>query len=263
MKLNQDLALVKPTIFASVPRLYQRLYQTIKEKLDKLEGYKKTMADYAYNTKKYYLQNGGHVTHSIPYSLIIGLWDKMVFSKTKEAFGGRVRYMITASAPISGEILDFIKIVACCPVLEGYGQTESTGGSFLTHPSDPLSDHVGGPLSHTEFKLVDVPEMKYTSTDVDEQGRPQPRGEICFRGPSLFKGYYKEHEKTKEALDDEGWLHSGDVGVLLPNGSVKIVDRKKNIFKLSQGEYIAPEKLENIYMKVKGVQEAFVYGDSL
>lgn len=76
--------------------------------------------------------------------------------------------MITASAPISGEILDFLKIVTCCPVLEGYGQTESTGGSFLTHPSDPLSDHVGGPLSHTEFKLVDVPEMNYTSLDKDE-----------------------------------------------------------------------------------------------
>ena len=77
----------------------------------------------------------------------IGLWDKLVFNKTKEVFGGRVRFMVTASAPISGEILDFIKIVACCPVIEGYGQTESTGASFLTELFDPLSGHVGGPLS--------------------------------------------------------------------------------------------------------------------
>lgn len=78
--------------------------------------------------------------------------------------------MITASAPISGEILDFLKIVACCPVMEAYGQTESTGGSFITNPNDSISDHVGGPLSHTEFKLVDVVDMKYTNLDKNEKG---------------------------------------------------------------------------------------------
>jgi long-chain acyl-CoA synthetase len=76
--------------------------------------------------------------------------------------------MLTGSAPISAEIIDFIKIVACCPVIEGYGQTESTGGSFLTDPSDPFSGHVGGPLPNNEFKVIDVPEMNYFSTDKDE-----------------------------------------------------------------------------------------------
>lgn len=94
----------------------------------------------------------------------------MVFNRTKDAFGGRVRYLVSASAPLSGEIVDFLKIVVCCPFMEGYGSTETTGGSFMTHPNDPNSNHIGGPLSHTEFKLVDLPEMKYTSKDMDENG---------------------------------------------------------------------------------------------
>ena len=79
--------------------------------------------------------------------------------------------MLTASAPISGDILEFLKIVACCPVLEGYGQTESTGGSFLTDPTDGSSGHVGGPLAQNEFKIIDVPEMNYKSTDLNQQGQ--------------------------------------------------------------------------------------------
>lgn len=129
---------------------------------------------------------------------------------------------------------------------------------------DPKFGHVGGPSRCNEYKLIDVKEMKYTSKDVDEQGRLQPRGEILVRGSNVIPAYYKNDEKTAEAIDSDGWLHSGDIGMILPDShALKIIDRRKNIFKLNQGEYIAPEKLENCFKLNKYVGDIFVYGDSM
>lgn len=89
------------------------------------------------------------------------------------------------------------------------------------------------------------------------------QGEICVKGKNVFSGYYKDPERTAEAIDELGWHHTGDVGMWLPNGSLKIIDRRKHIFKLSQGEYIVPEKIENIYCRSKYVYQVFVYGESL
>jgi len=150
--------------------------------------------------------------------------------------------MVTGSAPIAADVLNALKVIFSAPIREGYGQTETSAPATLTHPFDPTSGHVGGPISSVKIRLRDIPEMEYLSTD-----KPYPRGEICFKGPSIFKGYFKAEDKTKEAFDEEGWLRSGDVGLVYPNGAVKIIDRAKNIFKLAQGEYIAPEKLENVY----------------
>jgi long-chain acyl-CoA synthetase len=106
--------------------------------------------------------------------------------------------------------------------------------AFLTHPEDNEIGHVGGPLPSLEYKLVDVPEMGYTSADVNEKGESEPRGEICVRGLNVFPGYYKNPEETQAAIDERGWLHSGDIGVRLAhNGALKIIDRKKNLFKLA------------------------------
>ena len=88
------------------------------------------------------------------------------------------------------------------------------------------------------------------------------RGEILIGGPNIFKGYYKDEEKTKAALDNDGWYHTGDIGIFESNGTLKVVDRVKNIFKLQQGEYIAPEKIENIYVRSKYVAQVFIYGNS-
>lgn len=99
--------------------------------------------------------------------------------------------MLTGAAPLSAEVCEFFKIAVGCPVLEGYGQTESTGASFTTLPVDPFGGHVGGPTIMNEIKLMDVPELGYTSEDKDAQGNNTPRGEVCFRGPNIMVGYYK------------------------------------------------------------------------
>lgn len=136
--------------------------------------------------------------------------------------------MVSASAPIDKQVLDFFKVCFCCPVVEGYGLTETSGGASISWPEDPLSGHVGGPLPCCKWRVRDVPEMQYTVND-----KPYPRGELQMKGSTIFSGYFKRPDKTAEAFDSEGWFCTGDVVMVYPNGSVRIIDRSKNIFKLS------------------------------
>ena len=155
--------------------------------------------------------------------------------------GGCVELIVTGSAPLSSDVFNFMKVVFSCPLREGYGQTETSGPATKTGLWDKQSGHVGGLLPCLKIRLRDIPEMNYLSSD------EYPRGEICFKGHNIFRGYFKEPEKNKEAFDEDGWLRSGDVGEIKPDGSITIIDRAKNLFKLSQGEYISPEKLEGVY----------------
>lgn len=253
-KLKEDLAILKPTLFASVPRLFNKFHDTIKAKSAELTGCKSGLYKRAEKSKLKAVEDGVYTST---------IYDALIFNKMKQVLGGNVRFMITASAPLSEPVKKFLKISFCCPFVEGYGQTEGCGGQFMTDFYDPRTDTVGGPLPMNEFKLIDVPEMKYLSTDKDEQGRLQPRGEILMRGFNIIPGYYKNDEKNAEAFDKEGWLRSGDIGMIIPGtNSLKVIDRRKNIFKLSHGEYIAPEKLEQIYKTTRGFTDIFVYGDS-
>lgn len=124
----------------------------------------------------------------------------------------------------------------------------------LTLPGDVSGGNVGVPMPCAEIKLVDVPELNYWAKN--------DQGEVCVRGPSMMRGYFKEPEKTRDAIDAKGWLHTGDIGQWDPQGRLKIIDRKKHIFKLAQGEYVAPEKIESVYQRHAAVTQIFVDGQS-
>lgn len=255
--LKDDLQIIKPTLFLSVPRLYNKFYDTIQSGIKKKSFIAQRLIKRATKTKLHNLQYKAEYTHT--------LYDKIIFNKMKSALGGNVRVMFTGSAPISEDVINFLKIAFSAPIYEGYGQTEGCGAQFSTMAYDGLAGHIGGPFMQNEFKLVDLPEMKYTSNDCNEKGELQPRGELWVRGPNVIPGYYKLDDKNKEAFTEDGWLQSGDVVMIVPpENRVKIIDRKKNIFKLSQGEYIAPDKLESVYKDAHElITEVCVYGDSL
>jgi long-chain acyl-CoA synthetase len=190
----------------------------------------------------------------------------LIFRKFKGLLGGKVRLIICGAAPIAPHILREFRCFFSCPVLEAYGMTETTGGGCMAFDVDPTPEGgVGAPNTECEVKLVSVPEMNYHADGKGrgEGGKVDPlRGEICFRGPCVTPGYFRAQELTKEAKSDDGWLHTGDVGELMANGGIKVIDRKKNIFKLAQGEYISAEKIEQTYLRAPAVGQVFLYGES-
>nr|AND95617.1 Long-chain acyl-CoA synthetase [Chromera velia] len=254
LKLVDDIQACKPTLFFSVPRLYARIYDKITSGVEAGSGLKKSLFNSALNAKLKAVRADGTTTHSF--------WDKIVFSKTKQALGGRVRYCLTGAAPMSADVQEFLKCCFCCPLFEGYGSTETVCCGGMTYARDPKVGTVGGPVPSVEAKILGIPEMNYSPSDLDHEGNPTPRGELLLRGPSVFKGYFQAPDKTAEALDEAGWYHTGDVVKIHPNGAFQIIDRAKNIFKLAQGEYIAPEKIENVYIQAPSAAQAFVHGTS-
>jgi len=169
-----------------VPRLYNKIYGKLQDKFKEAAGCKASLVNSAVTAKLAKIQSGGGYNHCF--------YDKVVFNKVKAMLGGRVKLMLTGSAPIDGKVLNFLKGCFCCPIVEGYGMTESCAGSFATYPMDPEIGHVGGPLQNVKVRLRDIPEMNYLHTDEN------PRGEVCFFGPGIMKGYFKNQEKTQEAF---------------------------------------------------------------
>uniref|UniRef100_A0A8C5LMN0 Arachidonate--CoA ligase n=1 Tax=Leptobrachium leishanense TaxID=445787 RepID=A0A8C5LMN0_9ANUR len=243
--LMDDLKALQPTIFPVVPRLLNRMFDRIFGQAN--TPVKRWMLEFASKRKEAELRSGIIRNDSF--------WDKIIFRKVQASLGGKVRLMITGAAPVSPTVLTFLRAALGCQFYEGYGQTECTAGCSLTIPGDWSAGHVGAPMPCNHMKLVDVEEMNYFAANGE--------GEVCVKGSNVFQGYLKDDEKTAEALDKDGWLHTGDVGKWLPNGTLKIIDRKKHIFKLAQGEYIAPEKIENVYTRSEPVVQVFVHGESL
>jgi len=163
--------------------------------------------------------------------------------------------VLSGAAPCPPYLIEFLRVVTGAIVIQGYGMTETAATISVTLPTDPNMGHVGPPVPNCEVKLRDVPELGYLSTD------KEPRGELLVRGPCVFRGYYKDDEATKECLTSDGWLCTGDVARWNPNGSLSIIDRRRNIFKLPQGEYVAAEKIEITLGKAPIVSQIWVYGN--
>lgn len=259
LKLIEDCVALRPSIFCAVPRLLNKIHDNVEIGMLSAGGLKSYLFRTALNTKLHNLSTSGDLN-----SL---LWDSLLFNKIKVALGlDKVRRLVSGGAPLSASTMNFFRILlgGSSSVHEGYGLTETTGGISLTS-SDDLSraGHVGGPLPVGEVCLSDVPDMGYFHTDVMHGDiRCDGRGEILVRGPNVFSGYYKNPLATSEVLTSDNWLRTGDIGLWQPNGQLAIIDRKKNLLKLSQGEYVAVEKVENVLGRASLVNQIFVHGDS-
>ncbi|TYJ50291.1 hypothetical protein E1A91_A01G196200v1 [Gossypium mustelinum] len=248
--LMDDIQELKPTAFCAVPRVYDRIYTGIVNKIASGGLIRNKLFQYAYNYKLRNMENG------FPQDKASPLLDKLVFDKVRQALGGKVRLMLSGAAPLPRHVEEFLRVSCCSNLSQGYGLTESCGGCF-TSLANVMSmiGTVGVPITTIEARLESVPEMGYDALS------SVPRGEICLRGNTLFSGYYKRQDLTDEVVID-GWFHTGDIGELQSDGSMKIIDRKKNIFKLSQGEYVAVENIENTYSRCPLIASIWVYGNS-
>lgn len=249
LKLIEDCQILKPSIFPAVPRILNRIamrMQAVKAEAS-LKG---LVFRLALGTKVARVQRDGYAHH--------WFWDLLLFNKLKAVLGGKVEYICSGAAPVVPDVLYMLRASFGCEVLEGWGLTETCGAGARSLPRDPTSAGTVGIVSNNaEVKLVDVPSLGYSTED-----KPNPRGELCVRGPSVFQEYYKEPGLTAQVKDADGWFHTGDVGEVDNQLRIKVIDRVKNVMKLSQGEYVAVEKVENGYATCPVIAQLFVYGQS-
>lgn len=241
-KIAENVQEVKPQVFVTVPRLLERIYDKILTKGKDLEGIKKDLFFWAVDLGlKYEFRGNG-----LKYYAQLKLADKLIFSKWREALGGRVEFIISGGAALQPRLARTFW-AAKMPVLEGYGLTETAPVIAVNRPKFP-DVHFGtvGPLLNSN----------------DQQVKIADDGEILFKGPNLMKGYYKDEAKTAEDIDKDGWFHTGDIGEFVDNKFLKITDRKKEIFKLSTGKYVAPQVVENVLKESFFIEQAMVVGEN-
>ena len=255
-RLLEDIQALKPTYICGVPRIFERIYKNIMDTISNKGSLYKKLFDKALAIKIYNYEKYGKLNHSF--------FDQIFFNKIKNIVGGNVAFMLSGSAAMKTDILQNLKVMVCCGFIQGYGQTEGAGTVFFNSLHDTIPGTIGGIENTAELKLVDLPQFNYFSTDINHENKlPEPRGEICFKG-LFFKGYFKNKAENNNIIDKDGWLHTGDVGMIsTKNGNcLKIIDRVKNLFKLSQGEFVAPDKVQTILISSKYIHQIFLDGES-
>ncbi|KAL7752811.1 long-chain fatty acid-CoA ligase [Sorochytrium milnesiophthora] len=244
-----DIKTLRPTVMAGVPAVWDGIRKGVAGQISKMSGVASLAFNAAYGIKRM------SVFGSLP-SFFGSVADRLVLRKVQEQTGGRLRLTVSGGAPISEETQTFMSTVIC-PMIQGYGLTETCGPAALFVPgTGPMAlGNVGAPLASSEFKLVNAPDTPYSISTTP------PQGEIWIRGTSVTSGYFKQPQLTAEVFTNDGWFQTGDIGRLNADGSLSVIDRKKNLVKLSHGEYVAVEKLESIYAGARLVQRVCVYAD--
>lgn len=241
-KLMDNIGQVKPHFMASVPRIFEKIHARTLQGVQNSSPGKQKIFEWAMavgRERSRYILNGKSVPLFL--SLKYKLAFKMVFSKLHEKLGGRIQFFISGGAPLSAELGSFFHAFDFT-ILEGYGLTETTAAISVNRFDAIKIGSVGMPIKGTEFKIAED-------------------GEILVRGKVVFKGYYKNPEATAEAIDDEGWFHTGDIGEFDEQGFLKITDRKKDIIVTAAGKNVAPQNIENLMKSDPYISQFVVHGD--
>ncbi len=236
--IGANLLEVKPDLFTTVPRLLEKVYERIMAKGAELKGVKRKLFFWAVEVGKKYDNNKNQGSR---YNAQLSLANKLIFNKWREALGNNIKYIITGGAACQERLLRIFN-AAGIPVYEGYGPTENSPVIAVNRRGPGLNRFgtVGPILNGVEFKL-------------------EADGEICVAGPSVMKGYFKRPDLTAETIID-GWLHTGDIGVLEDGKFLRITDRKKELFKTSGGKYVAPSAIENKLKESRFIEQVVVVG---
>lgn len=246
-----DASVLKPTIVVAVPLLLNRIHKAVDEAVASKNCLGRSIFQFGLDYKTYWKERG----------FTTPLVNRIIFRKTKQILGGQVKVIASGSAPLSAHTQRLLSNCLDCPIVQGYGLTETSAGATLQDPDDIAVGVVGPPLVGLYIRVVDWVEGGYSAKD-----KPNPRGEIVVGGPTVTAGYYKRPDLTQEVYEEINnirWFHSGDIGELLPNGTVKIIDRKKDLVKLQYGEYVSLGKVEVALKSSPLVDNACVHGNSL
>jgi long-chain acyl-CoA synthetase len=241
-KVPANMVEVRPTVMCSVPRLYEKMYARVHEKVASDPPMRQKIFRWAVGVGR--AMFGHQIEHTTPGLLLraqFALADKLVFSKIKERTGGRLRLFVSGGAPLAREIAEFFGAAGLL-ILEGYGLTETSPVITVNRPDAIKPGSVGLPIKDVEVKIA-------------------ADGEILTRGPHVMKGYFKKPDATAEAIDPDGWFHTGDIGVIDERGFLTITDRKKDIIVTSGGKNIAPQPIERLLKSSPLVGEVVMIGD--
>ena len=239
-KIGENISEVKPHIMTSVPRLMEKVYEKIIKTGANLTGNKKKIFDWAVDVAAQYEPDAKK--RSLAYNIKLAVARKLVLNKFYDALGGNFESIISGSASLQGRIAR-VFLAAGLPFFEGYGMTEASPLISVNNPNKLglRIGTVGSPALNVEIKLAED-------------------GEILVKGPNVMMGYYNNPEATAETLKD-GWLHTGDIGVWEEENFLKIIDRKKEMFKISGGKYVVPSPIENKLVESSFIEQAMVVGD--